>query len=505
MTALFVIIALAALAVVSTKEDPAATLLLPATTLIGTLGSLVENARERLKKVIFEPAPPTPGKYLMSLFFLLGSLVWTLTDTALMTFALQLVMPGKSSALITTGIRSIDIFFAKYFYICAAFSITVIASLLIHYIFEYMQETFPQQIRTIVAMAVLVTVIGIVVALCSLRYYGANTAFALSKSMNSRDFNFPANIMTKSALFSVILFAFGILASGLCWFLGFASTVHQSSQIATLVVVYLPLSVLWVLLIIVKRILDGLQPLLAIPFQIIAPVIKFVKWLWKKKGPKDMLTILMVISACACFQGCSEDKGRVIVAVFDNTGSFANEKDNSLKKLDEIIDELNLGDEFYFALIGGKSFSDKKLVFLKSEGSEASIEGKLEFYKRKDELKSGILQMVNTNKSTRTDISGSLNRVQTIFKDKDSKAYSKYLLIFSDMSDNTSKDYSTSALDSVHVLVLYASSDKRNYNTAQNQIERWKQYFKDSRASSVEILNHDLSLSFDIQNFIKGE
>ena len=502
MSPFIIAIALIALALAATKEDPAAVLLSPVTSLIATLGALTENARERLRKFIFEPTPPTPPRLLMSMFFLLGSLAWTLTDTCLMSFALQLVMPGKSSALITTGIRSIDIFFAKYFYTCAAFSITVITSLLLHFIYEYFQETFPQHIRSIVAISVGVTVVGIVVALCLLRYYGATTAFDLNKSISSRDFSFPSNLITKSALLSTLLFAFGILASGLCWYLGFASTIHQITQGISLILLYLPLSILWIILIILKRILDALQPLIAIPLQIMAQIIKFFKWLWKNKGPKELLTILALFFVISS-QGCSEEKGRTIVALFDNTGSFAAERDNSLEKLDELLEELELGDEFYFALIGERSFLDKRLIFLKSNSSETSIEGKMEFYKRKDELKADILQMVNSNKSARTGITGSLERVQSIFSSKESKSCSKYVFIFSDLSDNIGNNRSNCALDSVHVLVLFASSDKADYNTSQKQIDRWKQYFQNSRASSVEILNHDLSMTFNIKTFIK--
>jgi hypothetical protein len=268
-------------------------------------------------------------------------------------------------------------------------------------------------------------------------------------------------------------------------------------------VFYLPLSILWIVLIILKRVLDALQQLIAIPLQIIGHVVKFFKWIWKSKGPKELLTILIIIWAFACFQGCTEEKGKVIVTMFDNTGSFTSEKHNAINKLDEIIDELALGDEFYFVLIGDKSFSDKRLVYLKSDNSEESIESKMHFYKRKDEIKTDILQMINANKSTRTDVAGSLDRVQTIFSNKDSKRFSKYLLIFSDLSDNKTKELSGLSLDSVHVLVLFASSDKGDYNAAQNQIDRWKKYFQNSRASSVEILNHDLSMTFDIKTFIK--
>lgn len=501
MSPFIIAIGLLALALAATKEDPAATLLSPVNSLIGTLGSLVENARERLRKFILEPTSPAPGKFFMSAFFLVGSLTWTMIDTCLMGFCLRLIMP--SSVLITTGSRSIDLFFARYFYTCAALAITILMSLSIHYLFEYLQEAFPQHIRGIVAVAVLVSVIGIGIALCSLRYFGATTAFELNKSIASHDFNIPSNLITKSALLSTLLFAFGILASGLCWYLGFASTIHQITQGISLILIYLPLSVLWVLLIVLKRVLDALLPLIAIPLQIMAQIIKFFKWLWKNKGPKDLLTIFIILSAFACFQGCTEDRGRVIVAMLDNTGSFTSEKDNALNKLDEIIDELELGDEFYFVLIGEKSFSDRRLVYLKSDGSEASIESKMHFYKRKDEIKTDILQMINVNKSTRTDVAGSLDRVQTIINKKDRKGFSKYLLIFSDLSDNTSIELSGLSLDSVHVLVLFASSDKADYNTAQNQIDRWNQYFQNSRASSVEILTHDLSMTFDIKTFIK--
>ncbi|MEW6686608.1 MAG: vWA domain-containing protein [Candidatus Edwardsbacteria bacterium] len=482
------------------------TLLAPIASVIQAIGSLTEEAKEKLKKFITEPSLLTPTGFLMRLFFFAGALAWILIDSYLLSFGLQLVMPGNVSALVTTGIRPIDSFFSRYFFLTASISITILSSLLLHYFLQYLQETFPQSIGAIIALTVLLTVLGLIITLALLSHSRTTLSHELVKSIVSGEFNY-TDLIRKSATFSSILFVLGTIASGLCIYLSLSPLIYQLSQLSALLLLYLPLSLLWIALIIAKKLLDSSREIIAISFLIIDSLLKFFKRFFNQNSkvnkPTGFLTAILIFFLCISGQGCIPDsKNKLIVCIFDNSGSFSRERADAIAKLNEVIETIEIGDEFYSLLITQNSFSDKRLQFLQSD-YETGIESKMQFFKQKQELKSKLAEAISSKSSGQTDVTGAIERAQVIFGRGGDGHFNKYLVIFSDLSHNTSNRPTSLALDSVNVLVLFAASDKEHYESSQNQIEKWKQIFKQAKASSVQILTHDLSVTYNIKNFIK--
>ncbi|MEW6687183.1 MAG: vWA domain-containing protein [Candidatus Edwardsbacteria bacterium] len=482
------------------------TLLAPIASVIQAIGSLTEEAKDKLKRFITQPSLLTPTGFLMRFFFFAGALAWILIDSYLLSFGLQLVMPGNVSALVTTGIRPIDSFFSRYFFLTASISITILSSLLLHYFLQYLQETFPQSIGAIIAIAVLLTVLGLIITLALLSHSRTTLSHELVKSIASGEFNYP-DLIRKSATFSSILFVLGTIASGLCIYLSLSPLIYQLSQLSALLLLYLPLSLLWIALIIAKKLLDSSREIIAIPFLIIDSLLKFFKRFFNQNSkvnkPTGFLTAILIFFLCISGQGCiPESKNRLIVVIFDNSGSFEQERKEALQRLYEVIETIEIGDEFYSLLITQNSFSDKRLQFLQSD-YETGIESKMQFFKHKQELKSKLAATINSSKTAKTDLIGALERAQIIFSSKEDSRFRKLLVIFSDLSHNTANKLSTLSLAQVDVLVLFVSSDKESYESSQKQIEKWKQIFKQAKASSVQILTHDLSVTYNIKSFIK--
>lgn len=503
MTTYFILAAVLALA--AADSSLAERLISPIREFVRSLGSLTEKACDKLKHFMKTPTPPSPANLILSLFYLIGSLGWSSLDSILLAFSLEVILPGQSTSLISTGFKPADIFIQKHLFISLAFAIILITTLISHFIIDYLQRTHPQIMQPAFFVFVALTLVGILIFLCLLRSMGTIASGEINELIASGNYAFPVELIKNNAKLSTGLLIVGIFSAAVCFQLGFFSSVHQLTQLGVGLSLYIPLFLIWLALVILMLLLNAVERIVDIPIKAIKAIKDFFKDLFDKKppkGPSPSSIILLAILGLSMFcQGCTSfPKSRLIVVAIDLSGSFNQMKEPTLKKVDEILECVDSEDQLYCLFICENSFIDKRLIYLLPT-TNTSIQGNLQYMKNKDKVKKDIADIVLNQNAKRTDVTGAFQRCQDIFN-SNGQGKNKYLFLFTDLSDNLNIDISELSLDSVNINILYAGTDQQRHEKAQNNIDIWTQVLRKSGALTVKIMGYDISSSFSIDKYL---
>lgn len=503
MNATYFIIA-AAVLLAAADSSLAERLISPIKEFIRSLGSLTEKACDKLKHFMKTPTPPSPANLILSLFYLKGSLGWSMLDSILLAFSLEVILPGQSTSLISTGFKPVDIFLHKHLFIALSLAIILITTLILHFIIDYLQRTYPQVMQPAFVIFVILTLIGIILFLCLLRSMGTIASGRINELVSSGNYAFPVDLIKENAKLSTGLLIIGIFSAAICFQLGFFSTIHQLSQLGVGLFLYVPLFLIWLALVILMLLLNAVERIVDIPIKAIKAIKDFIKDLFdrnKHKGSGGISSILLIIGLGILAQGCGTSAmPKLVVVAIDLSGSFNQMKEPTLKKVDEIIECIDSEDQFYCLFICENSFKDKRMIYL-LPNTNTSIQGNLQYMKDRDDVNKAIADVVLSQNSKRTDITGVIQRCQDIFS-SNGRGYDKYLFIFSDLSDNLNVESSKLLLDSVNINVLFAGIDQQMYEKAQNNIDSWTQVLRKTGALTVKIMGYDISNSFSIEKYL---
>lgn len=499
-----IILILTLAAIGAAGKNLPALLISPITSLIHFLGSLIEEGRERLKERILFPEPPSLVRYILSILFTIGSLSWSLMDALMLSASLKIFVNEKVLKMFSTGNYVFDTLINRYLYSFMSIIMVLMISILIHYLMNYLAQKYPHRIEEITGISVAVTVIGLIINLAFTRYYSSQIFTEMSKAVETKNYSVSMALTGKVGLLSLFLFIWGVLCAGICAHLGFNQFLVQTTQIFA-GLTYIPLSVLFYSFVLLSKVIEGIQAIIGIPVNIVCGAVDMFKGMFRNKQPDYRIISMIVLLLLGLFlAGCSIQpyKPRLIVAVIDQSCSFKSEYEACIIKTNEIIDALKEEDMFYCLFINGQSYSDKQLLYILPKDGETDLNSIFDGYKDKDDIKKKISDVLNGPGARHSDVLGSLYRVQSIFR-KDGKNCEKYLFLFSDLSDNVNKESYALEMDSVNIMVLFANSNINNYISAQNQKEIWQKILEGSKASDVTILEHDLSVSCDLNKYLE--
>jgi len=502
MNTITIILVLAA--IIAAGRNLPSILFAPVLSIIQFLGSLIENCRENLKHYILKPEPPGLIRYILSAFFTLGSIAWSLMDALLTEVSLKIIVSEKTLQLFKTGIQPVDYFISNYLYSCISLVLVLMLTLLIHFAFSYIANRYPHLIEQLTFIAVVVAALGMLIIMALMRYYSSQWLSEMNRAIANRNYVLPNNLVNKTGMLSMLFLVWGILCAGVSAHLGFNQFLKQTAQILA-GIAYVPLSMLLFSLVLLSKLVEGAQSIISIPVAIVSSAVDLIKESVRKRQPDYRVISMIVILFLSLFlSGCSlpANKPKFIVAVVDQSYSFKQEQDNAITKINNLVDLLSPEDHFYCLFINSKSYSDKQLLYILPRQDEADINNLLDDYKSRDDVKKSISEILAGPCSNNSDVLGALHRAQAIFKSR-REGYDKYLFLFSDLSDNINIQTHTPELDSVRVITLFSNSDKKNPMSAKSQTEAWEKVFTDSRASEVLILGHDISMSFDIKQYLE--
>lgn len=500
----FIIIIAALAAIAATGKQLPEILLSPAKNLIHKLGLEVEGLSNKMREYVIND-PPNPISYILCLLSLIGALSWIAFDSMYLSLGFQILLPEKMLGLLSFGNRSVGLVMSKYLYWGISLSCTLVLSMLVHHSYEYLAYRYPERINGIVAVMNIITVVSLLVVLGMLRYQSTKIGNIINNAIMNKDYSVMTRHSTDGRMLGVWLYVLGVIASGHLWFLGYSKFIKQNSQMIV-GVLGIPVFFLCYMLMAGMIVFDGTQRILEVPVAIVDGILSFLKWLFRKKppmGPGTFTSAILLFGLSLLFSGCSipDARPRLFVTVIDLSSSFKPERENTIAKVNELIDNLEPEDQFYCLFVDGNSFSNKRLLYLRPEDAETDVNAKLVYFKSKDDLKKQITDVVNKSSATRTDILGSFQRTQELFKEK-GMGHDRYLIVFSDMDDNINNRSSQLMLDSVRVLILFAGTNQSNFNASQSNIERWREILQESHVSSPEIYSHDISVSLDINKYL---
>lgn len=503
LTLLLLAIALAAVA--ATGKDLPAMLLAPITSSIRFVGKTIEDLLDKIEQYFKYPEPPNLIGFTLATLCMVGALSWIVTDSLCLAFGFQLLIPDKTISFLSLGNTALNKLVLKYIYIGIAVSVTLSLSILIHHLYVYLEHRFPERIEGLTAIMNVFTVLALLISLGYLRYHGTNIANEISQAIATKEYSLLKSTVKSTGMLAMIIYWLGVLASGNLWFLGFSKFILMGSQLIAGILI-IPLTCISFAFMLLNKLTEGIEKILMIPVAFIDNIYQFIRFTFKpKEASYKILFILLVILSSLIFQGCiTPEKPKVIVTIVDLSASFNPEKDNTIIKINTIIDCIEPEDCFYFICIAEKSFSDKNLLYINQQVKTAEIQGNLDHYKKKDNLKDTIASIIKGYSAKRTDVLGAFYRAQVIFEEKGND-YDKYLIIFSDLSDNVNKSAYNIRLDSVNVLALFAGTDKSDFRAAQAQNDKWRDVLSKSNAKAVRIYGNDLGVSCDIVNHLNKE
>jgi hypothetical protein len=502
MTTILILLTLAAIA--AAGRNLPSMLFAPILSIIQYFGSLIEGFRENLKRYILTPEPPGLIRYILSALFTLGSITWSLMDALLTEVSLKIIVSEKTLQLFKTGIQPVDYFISNYLYSCIALVLVLMLTLLFHFAFSYIANRYPHLIEQMTFISVVVAALGMLIIMALMRYYSSQWFSEVNRAIANHNYVLPNNLTSKTGMLSMMFLVWGILCAGICAHLGFNQFLKQTAQILT-GIVFVPISLLLFFLVLLSKLVEGVKAIIGIPVAIVSSAVDLIKESVRKRQPDYRIISMIVIFILSIFlSGCTlpVNKPKLIVAVIDQSYSFKQEQDNTITKVNNLIDFLGPEDHFYCLFINGKSYSDKQLLYILPRQDEADIYNLLDDYKSRDDVKKSISDILAGPCSNNSDILGALHRAQAIYKSR-REGYDKYLFLFSDLSDNINRQTPAPELDSVRVITLFSNSDKKNHLSAKSQTEAWEKVFTDSRASEVLILGHDISMSFDIKQYLE--
>jgi len=503
MTTIIIILSLAAIAAAG-KILPSI-LFTPVTSIIHFFGSLLEDGRERLKNYIVNPEPPGLIRYSMSILFTVGSIAYSLLDAIMAEISLKMFLSEKGMKLFSSGISWLDYFMSHYLYSCLSVALILLLTVLIHYAFSYISNKHPQAIEGTAFIAVIVAVIGMITILALMRFYSAQLLLEMNRAITNHNYDLSANLTNKVGWVSMLLFVWGILCAGFCAHLGVNQFITQTAQICA-GVVFVSTTILYYAFIIISKIIDSIKAIIEIPVNAVANIMQYTKEMFGKKSLDYRVAGVIIILILSFFlTGCKmpEQHSRLLVVSVDLSNSFHHEHDNSIGKINEVIDCMEEKDAFYCLFINDASYSNKQIIYLLPETEGTDINNKMDYYRTRDSVKQAIADIINTTQANKTDIVGALQRARAIFEGK-GKGCDKYLLMFSDISDNVNKDIQMPQLDSINVLILFANADKQQYTEANRQKDNWQNLLENSNVKSLTILEHDLSQSLDVRQYLEG-
>lgn len=500
-----ILIILALVAVAAAGKNLPSLLFAPAINLIQFFGSLIEDGREHLKQYIMTPEPPGLLRYIMSLVFTVGSIAYSLLDAIMTEISLKIFLSEKGMKAFSTNISGLDYFMSHYLYLCLSIILILLLTACIHYVFSYITNRYPNTIEPITFIAVIIATLGMIIVLAFMRYYSAKLLVEINMMFTNHNYTISTVLTNKIGWISMALFVWGILCAGLCAHLGINQFITQTVQILA-GIVFIPITVLYYGLIAISKILEGVKAIIEIPINAIDNVVQYAKDMFTKRNlDYKVATILLIVVLSLFITGCKvpETRPRLVVSVVDLSSSFKSEHANTIAKIKEMIDCLKEQDSYYCLFISATSYSDKQLVFLLPETDNTNIDTKMNYYMSRDSVKQEIADIINKTCVNRTDVLGALHRAQLIFE-KNGKGCDKYLFVFSDISDNVNQKMEAPSLDSVNVMVLFANADKEEYAKAQAQKGNWMNMLRKSKAKSYNILERDLSKTFNLEQYMEG-
>jgi len=500
-----VIIILTLVAIAAAGKNTTSILFAPLTTCIQFLGSLIEDGREQLKHYILTPEPPGLIRYTMSVLFTIGSIGYSLLDAIIFQISLKVFLTEKGLQLFKTNVPGVDYFVVHYLYSCLSIILILLLTVCIHYVFSYIANRFPNVIEPITFVAVIIATLGMIIVLAFMRFYSARLVSEINMMMSNHNYSISTNLTNKIGWISMALFVWGILCAGLCAHLGVNQFITQTVQIGA-GILFLPTTIIYYGFIIASKIIESIKAIIEVPISAIANIMQYTKEMFGKKNLDYRVTAIFIVFILSLFlTGCKmpESHPKMIIAVVDLSTSFQHEHNNSINKLNELIDCLEEKDSFYCLFITDESYSNKQLIYLLPETENADIDTKMNYYRERDSVKQAIAEVIKTEKTNRTDVLGALYRVHSICAGKES-SNDKYLFVFSDASDNVNKDMSIPGLDSINVMLLFANTDKQDHASAKGQKDSWSDILNKSNAKTVNVLEHDLSQAFNIKQYLEG-
>jgi len=217
-----------------------------------------------------------------------------------------------------------------------------------------------------------------------------------------------------------------------------------------------------------------------------------VGWI-KKTIPLILVVISMFYSGVSCSKTQAPPTPPKLIAILiDNSGSFDNYLEKSLRHSINYLNSLSGGDAMAIFLIDSESLSRKEPpVYFSMPVSKTTIESRQyrsQVKQMKEETVEKILNIKAKRRSSYTDIAGAISRVSSFLSSEQFLNYDKYLLIYSDMQDTKGRDLlSGSSLKEVSVRMLYVDLTEKT----QKSVDVWKKKLLELGASEVKISTPD--------------
>ncbi|MBC7187227.1 MAG: hypothetical protein H5U38_09360 [Calditrichaeota bacterium] len=252
---------------------------------------------------------------------------------------------------------------------------------------------------------------------------------------------------------------------------------------------------------VITRIDDFLSALLSVLTYVVEVVASVVVFLLVKM---KLLRVLAVVAILVLAQGCTGkcdnpvepvQRGRFVVALVDNSGSFSSYLPRAISNCKCYIDSLDYGDAFTLILIGSESLEEKEPPFIgttwlpRPSTHIVPRDLRARVAAQKARLKARADSIIGLPRSPDTDLAGAIIRAARFMSPSVSGGYAAHLLIFSDMRDTKRRNIpKRTRLEGVWVRVLFVDILDQQ---VQERVDRWCESLRQMGAREVRVLTPD--------------
>ncbi len=184
----------------------------------------------------------------------------------------------------------------------------------------------------------------------------------------------------------------------------------------------------------------------------------------------------ILIGMCLWLNACSEQENynTAVYLLLDSSGTYTKELSKAQLVINYMLGNLHAGDSFAVARIDSASFSEKDIIAKATFDARPSTSNK-----QKRDFSIAIDQFVKTVKSSAyTDITGGM--LQGIEYLDETRAHSKYILIYSDLREELPEGYTRDfelALNGYSVLALNVTklrADNKDPKEYMQRVADWE-------------------------------
>lgn len=206
-----------------------------------------------------------------------------------------------------------------------------------------------------------------------------------------------------------------------------------------------------------------------------------------------IMILLVLFITCEVF-------GRVYIILFDCSGSFIGPyvpealKNGSLKKINELVNDLAPGDTLiFFPIRENSTVSSLNQIVFKKEKAKSVFDPTVKEKNKKliKEFVKHVLNEINKPPAKKTDIISAINFASAIAKNFNEAT----LYIMSDGNDNISSKL-FKRLDNIsifHLFIFDSRSEKQN-----ELLHKWQKIYTELGAKTVNVFDAQASLSINL-------